>query len=388
MLRRRGLLLLVVSLLAVAGGYWLLARPQAPPPARAAEVLLAPPEPTPAFARALKPRAFSFPEDHRPHFDFQTEWWYYTGNLTAEDGRRFAYQLTFFRRGLTPGLVERESDLATNQVYFAHFALTDVAAGAHRAYERFSRGAGGLAGAQAAPLRVWLESWSMEALDERGEVVRLQASAEDLAIDLTLRAAKPVVAHGQSGLSPKSETPGNASYYLSYTRMATEGWVRLGQERLAVAGASWFDHEWSTSALGEGAVGWDWFGLQLDDGTEVMFFQIRREDGSLEPVSGGTLVLPDGRVETFSAEEADLEALGRWESPETGVVYPSGWRLRVPRFGLDLTVEPLVQDQENRLSFVYWEGAVSVRGVHAGRQVTGQGFVELTGYGQSMQGVF
>ncbi len=377
---------MLLGLLALAGGSWFLARPQTPPPVRAAEVLLAAPEPTPAFARALEPRPFAFPQDHGPHFDFQTEWWYYTGNLTTEDGRRFGYQLTFFRRGLTPGLLERESDLATNQVYFAHFALTDVQAGAHRAYERFSRGAAGLAGAQASPLRVWLESWSMEALDVRGEVVRLRASAEDRAIDLTLRAAKPVAAHGQAGLSPKSEAPGNASYYLSFTRMLTQGQVRLRGEGLAVAGESWFDHEWSTSALGEGAVGWDWFGLQLEDGTEVMFFQIRREDGSLEPVSGGSVILPDGRVRTFTAEEASLEALGRWASPETGVVYPSGWRLKVPSFRLDLTVEPVVRDQENRLSFVYWEGAVSVRGVHAGRGGSGGGFGGLTGYGPCMQG--
>ena len=215
------------------------------------------------------------------------------------------------------------------------------------------------------------------------------------------------MAHGDRGLSPKSDEPGNASYYVGYTRMAARG--RVGTSggtggsaallEVEVSGEAWFDHEWSTSALGAGAVGWDWFSLQLDDGRELMHFQIRREDGSIEPVSGGTLVETDGRTRRLSRDDVRIEVLRRWTSPETGGTYPSRWRLTVPSEGLDLLVEPWLDAQEMRTSFVYWEGAVRVSEAATQSQTprptppgppaaTGRGYVELTGYAASMQGVF
>jgi predicted secreted hydrolase len=346
------------------------------------------PADTSGFERAFEPRDYLFPDDHGPHLGFQTEWWYYTGNLTTADGRQVGYQLTFFRRGLTPAAPERLSDFATNQVYFAHFAMTDVAANTHTSAERFSRGAAGLAGAVGRPFEVWLEDWRAEALAPDGSAVHLVAQQGDLALDLNLRAAKPIVAHGNAGLSPKSGTPGNASYYLSYTRLDTTGEVRLGGETLAVTGQSWFDHEWSTSALGEGAVGWDWFSLQLDDGRELMYFQIRQEDGSIEPVSGGTLIAADGSTRHLAAEEVALDVLATWRSPTTGGLYPARWRFSVPSERLVLEIEPLVADQEMEVSFIYWEGAVRVTGQSQGAQVGGLGFVELTGYVTSIAGQF
>lgn len=340
------------------------------------------------FERALAPREYVFPEDHGPHLGFQTEWWYYTGNLVTAEGRRFGYQLTFFRRGLTPAAPERLSDFATNQIYFAHFAVTDVAGNAHTAAERFSRGAAGLAGATGSPFGVWLEDWRAEALTPDGSAVHLMAQHGGLALDLTLRAAKPIVRHGDRGLSPKSDVPGNASYYLSYTRLDTTGEVSLDGAAFAVTGQSWFDHEWSTSALGAGAIGWDWFSLQLDDGRELMYFQIRREDGSLEPVSGGTLVAADGTPQFLSSSEVQLEVLSTWRSPETGGVYPARWRFSVPGEQLVLEIEPLVADQEMDVSFVYWEGAVRLTGQAGAVPISGLGFVELTGYVTSIAGQF
>ncbi len=381
------LFLLALGIAVVIGGLLWLGREPGPPPASSSLVLGAPAEAI-DFARVTQVRDFRFPEDHGPHLDFQTEWWYYTGNLDAKDGSHFAYQLTFFRRGLTPGSPERRASLATNQIYFAHFALTDVDGGEHTFSERFSRGVAELAGAGSSPYRVWLEDWSVQAMDTEGGLLRLQAREGDMAVDLVLRAAKPIVRQGLQGLSPKSEAPGNASYYLSYTRMWTEGRLHLNDVVYEVVGESWFDHEWSTSALGEQAVGWDWFGLQLDDGRELMYGQIRHQDGTIESVSGGTLIEPDGATRSLSAEDVDITVLSQWRSPNTGVEYPSAWRLEIPSEGIRLTLEPWLQDQEMVVLFSYWEGAVRVVGTSAGQAVTGNGFVELTGYDDSLQGLF
>ena len=344
-----------------------------------------------AFARALGPRTFRLPEDHGPHFEYQTEWWYYTGNLGAADGARYGFQLTFFRRGLTPGPPPNGPGLATNQVYFAHFAITDVAGGRHLAAERFARGAGGLAGATADPFVVWLENWRADAASS-ADGSRLRLSADDAAtglfLDLALEARKPLAAHGDRGLSPKSGEAGNASYYVGYTRLAARGTVGVGERQVEVAGDAWFDHEWSTSALGAGAVGWDWFSLQLGDGRELMYFRIRRGDGGVEDASSGTLVLADGRTRRLARDDVSVTVLGRWTSASTGATYPARWRLSVPGEELELLVEPRIADQEMRTSFQYWEGAVAVSGTAHGRPVGGQGYVELTGYGRSMQGVF
>ena len=340
-----------------------------------------------AFARATEVRPFVLPADHGPHLEYQTEWWYYTGNLTAADGSRFGFQLTFFRRGLSPGPPPKDG-LATNQVYFAHLAITDVARGAHVGVERFARGAGGLAGATGEPFAVWLEDWRVEPRNADGSAVRLVArdAATGLSMDLDLEARKPLVAHGDRGLSPKSEEPGNASFYVGYTRLAARGRIAGGGRETEVSGEAWFDHEWSTSALGPGAVLWDWFSLQLDDGRELMYFQIRRDDGSTESASGGTLVERDGHARRLPRDGVLIEVLGRWTSPDTRTTYPSRWRLRVPDERIDVVVEPWLEAQEMRTSFVYWEGAVRVTGVTGRRGVSGHGYVELTGYFRPIQG--
>lgn len=334
---------------------------------------------TEGFARAIEPRTFRFPEDHGPHEDFRTEWWYLTGNLTAANGRRFGYQFTLFRNAMTPERVERDSTWATRQVYMAHFALTDPQDGAFHAFERFSRGAAGLAGVEALPFRAWLDDWEIRGGDNPPPF-QVQVTEGDTAIELVLEPGRPAVLNGDRGLSQKGREPGNASYYYSLTRMPTRGTVTVGYKTFEVQGSSWLDREWSTSVLEEGQIGWDWFALQLSDGRDLMVYQLRRSRGEEDELSSGSLVDTDGTARRLRAEEFDIEPLGTWTSPATNIQYPSKWRLRVPTADLDLQISPLLPDQELNLSFRYWEGAVSITGTSAAEPVTGQGYVELTGY--------
>ena len=331
------------------------------------------------FARALAPRPLSFPEDHGPHPDFRTEWWYYTGNLKTPAGRHVGFQLTFFRIALSPEEEPRTSAWATRQLYVAHFAVTDTAGGRFHAASRTSRAALGLAGAQPTPFRVWVESWSAEG---EGETTRLRAQEGDVAIDLTVSPAKPVVLQGDRGLSRKGPEPGNASLYYSFTRMRARGTVRLGPETLEVSGDAWMDREWSTSALGTGVEGWDWFAIQLDDGRELMVYLLRRRDGTIDRFTAGTLVAAGGSARRLDAADVRIETLAHWTSPRSGVRYPARWRVSVPSEELRLEIEPRLADQELMVGTRYWEGAVAVLGSSGGRATVGQGYVELVGYGE------
>jgi predicted secreted hydrolase len=355
---------------------------------------------TAGYARAVEPRPFHFPQDHGPHPEYRTEWWYLTGNLATVDGGRVGYQLTFFRNSLSPEPPPGLSAWRTNQLWMAHLAITDVEGRTHHAAERLARGAGGLAGARAEPFRVWLEGWAMDFMGPpvqavveggRGEApglfpLAVRASDEAWGLELELESAKPPVFQGEAGWSQKGPEAGNASYYISFTRLPTRGRVRMGEEWVEVVGDSWMDREWSTSALSEIHQGWDWFSLQLDDGREIMFFELRREDGAPEPLNHGALVEADGRYRTLLAHDVEVEVLGSWASPLDGARYPSGWLLRIPSAELELEIHPLVQDQEMNLSVRYWEGAVRVQGQDEEGSVEGYGFVELTGYGEDPTG--
>ncbi len=340
------------------------------------------------FARAEGPRPFDFPADHGPHPDYQTEWWYYTGNLETTDGRHFGYQLTFFRRALVSPSQrqDRPSNWAADQVYMAHFALTDVAGRRYDAFERFARGAAGLAGAKATPYRVWLEDWAAEEIEPN--VVRLRATQDDLAIDLLLTDRKGPILQGDAGYSQKGPEPGNASYYYSQTRLDSSGTVQAGEALFQVDGWSWMDHEFSTSALAPDQVGWDWFALQLDDGSELMVFQIRKADGSVDPFSSGTWVAPDGSTRHLSRDDFEIAVGDTWRSPHSGATYPAQWMVEVPVADLRLNIEPYFADQELTVSYTYWEGAVKISGERAGNPVSGVGYVEMTGYAGSMGGQF
>jgi predicted secreted hydrolase len=327
------------------------------------------------FARATAPRPFTFPRDHGPHPEYAIEWWYYTGNLQSVEGRRFGFQFTIFRTGLMPGEAERSSAWASSSIYMAHFALSDISGGRFYAFERFSRGAAGLAGAQSEPFRVWLEDWSAEGLSADGTPMRLRAAEDGVALDLTLTAGKPPVLQGYRGLSQKSAEIGNASYYYSFTRMPISGTVRIGETLYQVSGLGWMDREWSTSALGEDQVGWDWFALHLDDGRDLMFYRLRLRNGGIDPYSKGVLVDVAGNARRLSHDEVLAEPLDYWTSPRSGATYPARWRLRVPDEAIDLTLTPLLADQELPVTVVYWEGAVAISG-----SATGSGYIEMTGY--------
>ena len=338
------------------------------------------------FTRALEPREFTFPRDHGSHPDYRTEWWYYTGNLTAGEGTPYGYQLTFFRSALTPEMPERASDLATNQVYMAHFALTDGGRGEHESFERYSRGAGELAGATGDPAySVWLEDWRVE--ESEPGVYRLVAGAEGpdgpIALDLTLRETREPVFHGDQGLHQKGPEAGNASYYYSLIGMESTGSVTSGGRTVEVTGLSWMDHEFSTSALTGNAVGWDWFSMQLDNGAALMVYEIRTADGGVLPYVNGTIVWPDGTQQAVTEDDFVLTPTGQWTSERTGITYPSGWTLQFPALDIDLAITPLIGDQEMDVSFVYWEGSTQVTGTMRGVPVQGRGYAELTGYGES-----
>jgi predicted secreted hydrolase len=375
----RAALGLLLALAAGAAALWALRGEDERPPLRAGLSVtqaLAGGDPT-GYRRAEGPRAFRFPDDHGPHPGFRTEWWYWTANLRAADGRRYGVQLTFFRTALAPAPPARRSAWAAGEVYLAHLALTDVAAGRFEARSRRARAALGLAGARAAPFRVWLEGWEAAGRDEG---LRLRAREADLALDLELRPLKPVVLQGEGGWSRKGPEPGNASYYYSLTRLAAQGTLQADGERVEVSGLAWMDREWSTSALGPGLAGWDWFALQLEDGRELMLYRLRRRDGSADPWSAGSVVDAAGTARRLGRDEVVVEVLGQWRSPRTGVRYPAGWRIRWPAGDLALEVRPVLAAQELDVGLRYWEGAVDVAGTAAGRPVGGAGYVELVGY--------
>jgi predicted secreted hydrolase len=332
------------------------------------------------FARALEPRPFSFPADHGAHPAYRTEWWYFTGNLKNPDNRMFGYELTFFRFALNAETPVSKSAWRSNQLYMAHLTVTDVKAERFYTDERFSRAGNDLAGASSKKYQVWLYDWSASTKGDADFPLRLRAKSDEFAIDLVLRTQKNAVLQGNQGLSQKSAEPGNASYYYSYTRLATEGAISIAGNTFPVTGESWMDREWSTSALSPEQKGWDWFALQLSDNSELMFYQLRRKDGRQDRHSSGSVILSDSSKIPLNSREVTIKMLNSWKSPHSGVTYPSRWRVAVPSQHLELDVIPLINDQELNVSYRYWEGAVRVNGTRNGKPVSGYGYVELTGY--------
>ena len=333
------------------------------------------------FELADGSRRFDFPEDHGPHPEYALEWWYYTGNLQTPEGRRFGYELTFFRRGIATMDVMRSSKWAAKHVYFAHFALTDVENDEFYAFERYSRDALDLAGAVGSPFRVWVEDWSASGSDGGALPMRLSASGEGAEINIALNGDKDIVLHGEGGFARKGSQPGEASYYYSMTRMPTTGVVSLNGRAHSVSGLSWLDREWSSAQLSDEHIGWDWFALQLSDGRDIMYYQLRPREGEATDFDLGTLVTSDGAYSGLDAADVNIEALDHWRSP-LGGTYPSRWRLQIPEEGLDIEITPYVSDQELHTLVRYWEGAVRIKGTSNGQPVNGSGYVELTGYAE------
>jgi predicted secreted hydrolase len=335
-----------------------------------------------AFRLALPGYVFSFPRDHYAHEEYRTEWWYYTGHLRTAAGEEYGYQVTFFRSGQAAAR-KSASRWAASNIYLAHFAVSDIPRKTFRYFERVSRAGLGQAGASATSFRVWIGDWEVSG---DASAPHLQAKEGDVAVDLSLHATKPPVIHGENGVSRKGEGRGHASHYYSLTRLATEGTLTLQGRPMAVTGVSWMDHEFGSTQLNADQVGWDWFSLQLDDGTELMLYLIRKADGRPDPYSAGTWVGPSGESVLIRQPEFSVEVLEHWTSPRSQSTYPIKWRIRVPKLGLDVTVTPAFADQEldtgKSTKVIYWEGAVGAAGAVQGRAVKARGYVEMTGYAE------
>lgn len=328
------------------------------------------------FARAEVTRPFEFPRDHGMHEDFQTEWWYFTGHLTAESGREFGFQLTVFRFELAADRTPSASAWRTPRVLLGHFAVSDYDARRFHAFERLARAHPDVAAIDPAPLTVRLDDWHIARLDTSpGEHWQVQAAQDGIALALTLTTSQAPVLQGAAGLSRKSAQAGNASYYYSLPRLDATGSVQIGGETLTVTGKAWLDREWSTSVLEPDQQGWDWFALQLDDGASVMFYQLRDARGKAGAESAGSFVAADGTVTPLGLTDIEIVVTAWWTSPASGRRYPHGWRVTLPGRAIAVEITPRLAAQEWRGRFRYWEGAVTVTGSH-----TGRGYVELTGY--------
>jgi predicted secreted hydrolase len=334
------------------------------------------------FTDAVAPFTFSFPRDHGSHPDYRTEWWYFTGHLQAPDGHLYGYELTFFRIGLAPGDPPLHAGMSRwrgNELYPAHFAISDISGHQFMATERLEREALNLAAASQTHLDAHVDDWHM-AMDAKG-MIQLVAKLPRYSLSLALTPQKVAVVHGEGGVSRKGACTSCASHYYSYTRLATVGSVAIGKTQQSVQGLSWMDHEFGSSQLEHGLAGWDWFAIMLNDNREVMIYMLRRKDGSIIPESSGTLVAVDGLAQHLRRDDITVHAVSTWTSPLTKASYPSEWLVSIRSENISLAIKPLIANQElaNAVGTPpYWEGAADVLDA-AGKSV-GQAYVELTGY--------
>jgi predicted secreted hydrolase len=335
----------------------------------------------PGFIPADGSRPLTFPADFGAHPDFRTEWWYYTGNLQTQDGGHFGFELTIFRVGLLPPTAElsNDSNWSGRDVYFAHFAVSDISRDHFYAFQRYSRPSLGLAGAQPDPYHIWLEDWNITG--RASGVYQLRAEQGQVTLDLTLTDEMGVVLHGENGYSRKGKNATNASYYYSQPRLQAEGFVRLSGVQYQVSGLAWNDHEFSTGVLDENQIGWDWFSLQFEDGPALMLFQLREHGGKISDSASGTFIAADGTAQVLYNSDFELAVRSEWRSPHTNGVYPSAWEIQIRQPDCFLNVKPWMADQEiNFPPITYWEGAVHFEGSCDNVPVSGNGYIELTGY--------
>jgi predicted secreted hydrolase len=330
------------------------------------------------FERACAPREFEFPRDHLDHPAFRNEWWYLTGNLQDDKGARFGFQVTLFRIANGADEVTSDSRWSTQQFYMGHFAISAAGRDSIAYHERFARAAAGLAGAAERPVRVWLEDWQLTLHDDESARWSVDVSQGDERVSLDLAPLKPLVLQGDRGHSRKSDDPCNASYYYSFTRLATSGELTVGGQSYQVTGSAWLDREWSSSALSDDQAGWDWFALQMDDGREFMYYRLRSKTGRTDEHSYAVLIERDGGKRIFDAGDITHE-VSRWWRSDQGAEYPVEGSLDIAGSDLGkIYYAPLIADQELLLTVRYWEGAIRLSDA-SGRE-TGRGYLELTGY--------
>jgi predicted secreted hydrolase len=336
-----------------------------------------------AFLPALPGYDFAFPRDHGSHPEYRTEWWYFTGHLRTESGKRYGFEVTFFRVGVARPDTPPATRWDLRDLSPAHFAVTDVAANDFRYDQKLNRSSPFTANAATGKLDVFNEGWRATTLPDGSW--RVIASNGRDAVDLIMTSRKPPAIHGENGVSVKGSGVGNASHYYSMTRLEVRGSVD-GQR---CRGLAWMDHEFGSSQLRENQQGWDWFSIQLDNDSELMLYQIRRGDGSPDPASSGSLMTSDGEVIHLRREDVQVATAGRWRSPKSGATYPMGWRITVPKFGIRLTLQPLMRNQElitrGSTGVTYWEGAVDVSGSFREVATSGKGYVEMTGYDRALR---
>ena len=345
----------------------------------------------PGFLSVTGPCNLVFPKDHGSHPGYRTEWWYYTGNLEAETGNRYGFQLTFFRSQINaPGDEKRwpqpHSVWRTAQVYLGHSAITDILKNRHLQSELMARGTLGMAGVsqETTDSMVFIKNWSADIGVNRH---LLKAVTDEFSYELRLKPAKPPALHGQAGYSRKGSTPERASCYYSISRLITDGVLTVGDKKTAVHGLGWMDHEFSTAPLEPGIIGWDWFSLQLSDQTEIMLYMLRNEQGRFSPASSGTFITASGRPQSLKKDDFRVDILDTWKSPRSRAVYPVNWRITVFPLAIEITAKANILDQEMQTQattgVTYWEGSISIKGSVGTYPVEGSGYAELTGYAQA-----
>jgi predicted secreted hydrolase len=345
---------------------------------------------SPAFAQyqsALPGHRYQFPRDHFNHEDFQTEWWYTTGNLTAADGHAYGFELTFFRQGADrdPG---KTAAWDLHDLYLAHLALSDLDGQTFYHAERLNRAGPGIAGAEQNQRKIWNGNWELRWAGENN--LQLNAADRQFSLSLTMVSEKPPIIHGENGVSQKSAGVGNASHYISLTRLKTEGSISRNGKTVQVNGSSWMDHEFFTHSLSANQLGWDWFSIQLEDNTELMLYRFRRKDGLTDPFSSGTFVDAQGKsVHLVAADFRLVPSEDKWTSPATSATYPIAWTMEVPKLGLKLQATTGLKSQElagqTKLAPNYWEGAVAIQGTRNDNPVRGLGYLEMTGYDRAVE---
>jgi predicted secreted hydrolase len=357
------------------------------------------------FDLALPGYHYSFPHDYFNHPNFQTEWWYYTGNLQSSDGHRFGFELTFFRQGISREATAQKNAWDVHDLYFAHLALSDLTGRHFYHLERTNRAGPGIAGIDESAQRIWNGNWQIQW--KNGDQL-LQAVTEKFGLQFAMHSEKSPVIHGENGVSQKAAGAGRASHYISLPRLNTTGAIRLDGQRYQVSGLAWMDHEFFTQQLDPEQVGWDWFSIQLDDHSELMLFHIRRKDGSIDPYSAGTYIDPQGHTMHLRESDFTLQPISgssdhnavtqgssgnaaanrtgpdTWRSPVSGAIYPIHWRVAVPKLNLELDATTPLPSQElsgtSDITPIYWEGATALIGTRAAAKITGVGYLEMTGY--------
>ena len=333
------------------------------------------------YSQVLPGYHYEFPRDHFDHPAYQTEWWYYTGNLRAKDGHRFGFELTFFRQGTSRE--QSASPWFIHDVYMAHLALSDVSGNRYYATERLNRGGPGLAGVNPASKIIWNGNWRTQINEDAH---KLRGIGENFSFDLSVAPEKPPVIHGQGGLSQKSEGTGHASHYISFTRMNASGSIELNGTSYTVEGDTWMDHEFFTESMGGDEVGWDWLSVQLSDNTELMLYRLRHRDGSVDPYSSGTYVDSQGKTTHLGLRDFSMTTSGAtWNSTQTGATYPIAWSVTIPQLSLQIEITTSLKSQEfvSRFGPSYWEGAIDITGRHGDKTMQGDGYLEMTGYSNS-----